>query len=196
MRFLRKIIWRQKGKIIEIHRFLEFTDTAENHARFAAAPFAAPRSAAEAVCTVRDVNNKKWPSSLERGMLLVRRARRWALRKLICKIERHDDSKTISWHASFPVRFARLLAALPPKLASSRLRQRLFGAATSQTSRRKPCYRQSDCFRIHHGCIILRTMFYNAVRLHIAKSFWPAGGHLSGTVLSGQITKHEKTETL
>ena len=52
------------------------------------------------------------------------------------------------------------------------------------------------CFRIHHGCIILRTMFYNAVRLHIAKSSWPAGGHLSGTVLSGQITKHEKTETL
>ena len=33
-----------------------------------------------------------------------------------------------------------------PKLASSRLRQRLFGAATSQTSRRKPCYRQSDLF--------------------------------------------------
>ena len=33
-----------------------------------------------------------------------------------------------------------------PKLASSRLRQRLFGAAASQTSRRKPCYRQSDLF--------------------------------------------------
>ena len=47
---------------------------------------------------------------------------------------------------AFPVRFARLLAALPPKLASSRLRQRLFGAAASQTSRRKPCYRQSDLF--------------------------------------------------
>ena len=31
------------------------------------------------------------------------------------------------------------------------------------------------CFRIHHGCIILRTMFYNAVRLHIAKSSWPDG---------------------
>jgi hypothetical protein len=33
-------------------------------------------------------------------------------------------------------------------------------------------------------------MFYNAVRLHIAKSSWLAGGRLSGTVLSGQITKH------
>ena len=33
-----------------------------------------------------------------------------------------------------------------PKLASSRLRQRLLGAAASQTSRRKPCYRQSDLF--------------------------------------------------
>ena len=32
--------------------------------------------------------------------------------------------------------------------------------------------------------------------LHIAKSSWLAGGRLSGTVLSGQITKHEKTETL
>ena len=64
-------------------------------------------------------------------MLLVRRARRWALRKLICKIERHDDSKTI-----------------PVKVI---------------------------CFRIHHGCIILRTMFYNAVRLYIAKSSWPDG---------------------
>ena len=52
------------------------------------------------------------------------------------------------------------------------------------------------CFRIHHGCIILCTMFYNAVRLHIAKSFWSARSLLSGTVLSGQITKHEKTETL
>ena len=52
------------------------------------------------------------------------------------------------------------------------------------------------CFRVHHGCIILHTMFYNAVRLHIAKSSWLAGGRLRGTVLSGQITKHEKTETL
>ena len=33
-----------------------------------------------------------------------------------------------------------------PKLASSRLRQRLLGAAASQTSRRKTCYRQSDLF--------------------------------------------------
>ena len=32
--------------------------------------------------------------------------------------------------------------------------------------------------------------------LHIAKSSWLAGGRLSGTVLSDQITKHEKTEIL
>ena len=64
-------------------------------------------------------------------MLLVRRARRWALRKLICKIERHDDSKTI-----------------PVKVI---------------------------CFRIRHGCIILRTIFYDTVRLHITKSSWPDG---------------------
>ena len=44
-----------------------------------------------------------------------------------------------------------------PKLASSRLRQRLFGAATSQTSRRKPCYRQYDLFSNHYGCSYLHT---------------------------------------
>ena len=56
-------------------------------------------------------------------MLLVRRARRWALRKLICKIVRHDESKTI--------------------------------------------HVKVICFWIHHGCIILHTMFYNAVHLHM-----------------------------
>ena len=52
------------------------------------------------------------------------------------------------------------------------------------------------CFRIHHGCIILRTMSYNAVRLHIAKSSWLAGGRLSGTVLQAkfQNTEQKKTE--
>ena len=140
--------------------------------------------------------NRNWPSSLERGMLLVRRARRWALRKLRYKIRRHDDSKTISWHASFPVRFARVLAAL-------RLNSPLRGSDSGSLGRqhRKPhdgslATVRAICFRIHHGCIILRTMFYNTVRLHIAKSSWLAGGRLSGTVLSGQITKHEKTETL
>ena len=49
---------------------------------------------------------------IEREMLFVRRARRWGLEKPICKTESHDDSKTISWHAAFPVRFARLFAAL------------------------------------------------------------------------------------
>ena len=42
----------------------------------------------------------------------------------------------------------------------------------------------------------INTAKKDTVRLHIAKSSWPAGGRLSGTVLSGQITKHEKTETL
>ena len=112
------------------------------------------------------------------------------------KIWRHDDSKTISWHAAFPVRFARLLAAL-------RLNSPLRGSDSGSLGRqhRKPhdgslATVRAICFRIHHGCIILRTMFYNVVRLHIVKSSWLAGGRLSGTVLSGQITKHEKTETL
>ena len=116
--------------------------------------------------------NKNWPSSLERGMLLVRRARRWVLRKLIHKIWRHDDSKTISWHAAFPVRFARLLAAL-------RLNSPLRGSDSGSLGRqhRKPhdgslATVRAICFRIHHGCIILRTMFYNAPRLHITKSSW------------------------
>ena len=63
--------------------------------------------------------------STETTRFLLRRSneRRWALRKLICKIERHDDSKTI-----------------PVKVI---------------------------CFRIRHGCIILHTMFYNAVHLHM-----------------------------
>ena len=140
--------------------------------------------------------NKNWPSSLERGMLLVRRARRWALEKLRYKIRRHDDSKTISWYASFPVRFARVLAAL-------RLNSPLRGSDSGSLGRqhRKPhdgslATVRAICFRIHHGCIILRIIFYDTVRLHIAKSSWLAGGRLSGTVLSGQITKHEKTETL
>ena len=110
------------------------------------------------------------------------------------KIWRHDDSKTISWHAAFPVRFARLLAAL-------RLNSPLRGSDSGSLGRqhRKPhdgslATVRAICFRIHHGCIILRTMFYNAVRLYIAKSSWLAGGRLSGTVLSGQKTEHEKTE--
>ena len=52
------------------------------------------------------------------------------------------------------------------------------------------------CFRIHHGCIILRTMFYNAPRLHITKSSWLAGDRLSGTVLQARVqnTEQKKTE--
>ena len=89
------------------------------------------------------------------------------------KIVRHDDSKTISWHTAFPVRFARRLAAL-------RLNSPLRGSDSGSLGRqhRKPhdgslATVRAICFRIHHGCIILRTMFYNAVRLHITKSSWP-----------------------
>ena len=126
--------------------------------------------------------------STETTRFLLRRSneRRWALRKLIRKIWRHDDSKTISWHASFPVRFARVLAAL-------RLNSPLRGSDSGSLGRqhRKPhdgslATVRAICFRIHHGCIILRTMFYNAVRLHIAKSSWPercllSRRHLSAT---------------
>ena len=139
------------------------------------------------------VPNKKWPSSLERGMLLVRRARRWALRKLICKIERHDDSKTISWHASFPVRFARLLAALPPKLASSRLRQRLFGAATSQTSRRKPRYRQSDLFSDSSWLYYFTHYFLRYRSFAHCQKLLACRGSLKRNSLSSQKAEHEKT---
>ena len=90
----------------------------------------------------------------------------------LVKIGRHDDSKTISWHAAFPVRFARRLAAL-------RLNSPLRGSDSGSLGRqhRKPhdgslATVRAICFRIHHGCIILRTIFYNAVRLHIAKSSW------------------------
>ena len=76
--------------------------------------------------------------------------------KWFCKIGRHDDSKTISWHASFPVRFARVLSAL---CLNSPLRgsDSGSGAETSQTSRRKPCYRQYDLFSNHYGCSYLHT---------------------------------------
>ena len=43
------------------------------------------------------------------------------------------------------------------------------------------------CFRIHHGCIILRTIFYDTVRLHIAKSSWPARGRLSKKLSQAKI---------
>ena len=135
---------------------------------------------------------KNWPGSLERGMLLVRRARRWALRKLICKIWRHGDSKTISWHAAFPVRFARLLAAL-------RLNSPLRGSDSGSLGRqhRKPhdgslATVRAICFRIHHGCIILRTMFYNAVRLHIAKSSWPVSECLNEKLSKAKIQNIKK----
>jgi hypothetical protein len=48
------------------------------------------------------------------------------------------------------------------------------------------------CFRIHHGCIILRTMFYNAVRLHIAKSSWPVSECLSEKLSQAKIQNIKK----
>ena len=62
---------------------------------------------------------------------------------------------------AFPVRFARLLAAL-------RLNSPLRGSDSGSLGRqhRKPhdgslATVRAICFRIHHGCIILRTIFYN-----------------------------------
>ena len=48
------------------------------------------------------------------------------------------------------------------------------------------------CFRIHHGCIILRTMFYNAVRLHIVKSSWPVSECLSEKLSQAKIQNIKK----
>ena len=50
------------------------------------------------------------------------------------------------------------------------------------------------CFRIHHGCIILRTIFYDTVRLHIAKSSWSARSLLSGTAFRAKRQNMKKTE--
>ena len=48
------------------------------------------------------------------------------------------------------------------------------------------------CFRIHHGCIILHTMFYNAVRLHIVKSSWPVSECLSEKLSQAKIQNIKK----
>ena len=109
------------------------------------------------------------------------------------KIVRHDDSKTISWHASFPVRFARLLAALPPKLASSRLRQRLFGAATSQTSWRKPCYRQSDLFSNSSWLYYFTHHVLQCSSSAHCQKLLAWRGALKRNSLSSQKAEHEKT---
>ena len=102
------------------------------------------------------------------------------------------NSKTISWHAAFPVRFARRLAAL-------RLNSPLRGSDSGSLGRqhRKPhdgslATVRAICFCIHHGCIILRTMFFNAVRLHIAKSSWSARSLLSGTVFQAKLQNTKK----
>ena len=87
-------------------------------------------------------------------------------------------------------------------LAALRLNSPLRGSDSGSLGRqhRKPhdgslATVRAICFRIHHGCIILRTMFYNAVRLHIAKSSWPAGGSLkrnSPSQAKRQNTKKQK----
>ena len=87
-------------------------------------------------------------------------------------------------------------------LAALRLNSPLRGSDSGSLGRqhRKPhdgslATVRAICFRIHHGCIILRTMFYNAVRLHIAKSSWPASGSLkrnSPSQAKLQNTKKQK----
>ena len=79
-----------------------------------------------------------------------------------------------------------------PKLASSRLRQRLLGAAASQTSRRKPCYRQSDLF-LNSSWLYCFTHYFLRYRsfAHCQKLL-VCPESLKWNSLSSQKTEHEK----
>ena len=61
----------------------------------------------------------------------------------------------------------------------------------------------THCFRIHHGCLILRTMFFNAFHLHIKKilpgSFLPVQPmqisfqlHMIEMILAECLIKHNR----
>ena len=66
-----------------------------------------------------------------------------------------SESKSADTHRFL---FGSLVCSRPsPKLASSRLKQRLSGAATSQTSRRKPRYRQLDLLSDCYDCAVFPT---------------------------------------
>ena len=126
-------------------------------------------------------------------MLLVRRARRWALRKLICKIERHDDSKNNLLTRCISCSVRSPVSRPSPKLASSRLKQRLFGAATSQTSRRKPCYRQSDLFSNSSWLYYFTHHVLQCSSSAHCQKLLACPESLKRNSLSSQKAEHEKT---
>ena len=80
-----------------------------------------------------------------------------------------------------------------PKLASSRLRQRLFGAATSQTSRRKPRYRQSDLFSDSSWLYYFTHYFLRYRSFAHCQKLLAWRGSLKRNSLSSQKAEHEKT---
>ena len=77
-----------------------------------------------------------------------------------------------------------------PKLASSRLRQRLFGAATSQTSRRKPRYRQSDLFSNSSWLYYFTHHVFQCSSSAHCQKLLVCPESLKWNSLSGQISKH------
>ena len=81
-----------------------------------------------------------------------------------------------------------------PKLASSRLRQRLLGAAASQTSRRKPCYRQSDLFSNSSWLYYFTHHVLQCSSSAHCQKLLACRGRLSGTVLQAkrQNTKKQR----
>ena len=80
-----------------------------------------------------------------------------------------------------------------PKLASSRLRQRLSGAATSQTSRRKPRYRQSDLFSDSSWLYYFTHYFLRYRSFAHCQKLLACRGSLKRNSLSSQKAEHEKT---
>ena len=48
------------------------------------------------------------------------------------------------------------------------------------------------CFRVHHGCIILRTIFYDTVHFAHFQKLLVCQGSLKRNSLSSQKTEHEK----
>ena len=79
-----------------------------------------------------------------------------------------------------------------PKLASSRLRQRLFGAAASQTSRRKPCYRQSDLFSNSSWLYYFTHHVLQCSSSAHCQKLLTGRGFLSGTVLQAKLQNTKK----
>ena len=77
-----------------------------------------------------------------------------------------------------------------PKLASSRLRQRLLGAAASQTSRRKPCYRQSDLFSNSSWLYYFTHHVLQCSSSAHCQKLLACRGSLKRNSPSGQGTKH------